>query len=266
MDNQLFNYNKLLDPNTYVFNNQNLLDGIIDKNQINLLSDLNVCPVISEELTSDITNLKNVFSKCDSANDKFKCSYELLLDPNIKTLIKNIVDLYTKINFQCTVAAKNSISNDRKNLICSTQNTLNADRINKIKEVLEIYIDIIKQIRNNIKTNINQFNDFCYPVNRSDNDNVLKYLNDIDRLLLAEDGSNNLLQEETNVTNTNTDTTDNTTIYILIILIVVVIIIIIFVIVVYIYKKKKLKYQQYNQQFNQQFNPQYNQQYNQQYP
>jgi hypothetical protein len=259
MDNQLFNYNKLLDPNTFVFNNQNLLDGIIDKNQINLLSDLNVCPVISEELTLNIENLKNVFSKCDSDSDKFKCSYELLLDPNTRTLIKQIVDLYTKINFQCTISAKNSISNDRKNTICETQNTLNDDRIKKMKEVLEIYIDIIKQIRNNIKTNINQFNEFCYPINKSDNDNVLKYMNDIDRLLLAEDSSNNLLQEETTVINTNT--TDNTTIYILIILIVVIIIIIIVVIVVYIYKKRKLKYK--NQYLNQQFNPQFMPQFNQ---
>ena len=57
---------------------------------------------------------------------------------NFKTLIKNIVDLYTKINFKCTIATKNSISNDRKNTICSTQNSLDQTKIKQMKDRFQV--------------------------------------------------------------------------------------------------------------------------------
>jgi hypothetical protein len=118
MDKQIFNYSKLLDPNTFVYTNKQVIDRITDNNQINLLSSLNTCNVTSEELLSSINNVKNIFSKCQNATDEFKCSYDLLLKPEIKTMIKNIINLYTKINFDCTIATQYAISNDTKKNIC----------------------------------------------------------------------------------------------------------------------------------------------------
>jgi len=262
MDNQLFNYNKLLDPNNFVFNNQNLLSGIIDEKQINLLANLNTCPIVSEELTSSITNLKNVFSKCNTVVDKFKCSYALLMDPKIKELIKNIINMYTKINFKCTVAINAAISNDRKNTICSTQNKLDQEKIIKIKQILETYIDIIKQIRDNIKTNIKQFNEFCYSENKSNNDNVLAYLSDIDKLLGQNVyiNHNGILQEETIIDKKlDSDSSSNVLLYVIIIAIVIVIVIVC-IIIIYVYVKKRNMRMNFN--YNQQFNPQYSQQFN----
>jgi hypothetical protein len=254
MDNQLFNYNKLLDTNNFVFNNQNLLSGIIDEKQINLLANLNTCPVVSEELTSSITNLKNVFSKCNNVVDKFKCSYDLLMDPKIKELIKNIINMYTKINFKCTVAINAAISNDRKNTICSTQNKLDQEKIIKIKQILETYIDIIKQIRDNIKTNIKQFNEFCYSENKSNNDNVLAYLSDIDKLLGQNVyiNHNGIIQEEIIIDkklDSDSDSSSNVLLYVVIIIVIVIVCIIIIIIYVYVKNEKMRMNFNYNQRF-----------------
>ena len=258
MDKQILNYNNLLNPNTFVFNNYNLIDGITDNDQIKLLTSLNTCNVTSEELLSSINNIKTIFSKCNKSNDQFKCSYDLLSKPEIKTMIKNIINLYTKINFECTIATQNAISNDRKVNICSTNNNINITKLKQTKEILTLYIDVIIENRNNIRDNIKKFNNFC---NNKDSEDILIYLDEIDRLLgnnLNASSPNQLDVQSEELNNLNTKNQNlnadneslkstNTLLIILIIIVIIIFFIVVIIIIVQNKSRKNKMFNSYNQ-------------------